>query len=519
MRQVLVVDDEPAHRKGIIEILNKIHPEYLVLEAKDGQLAEAIMNSVNIDIVLTDIKMPNKDGLQFLEELRAKNDKTKVIIISGYGEFGYAQKAMSFGAFDFLLKPVDIDELNSVLDKAEKSFQKELESEQMKNEFNKVKLHYVDYLLNKLLRGSLTEDEEYEIKDVFQGFRSGFVFVIRTNTYFEQKHFDIKYAVRQIFDTAAHVITFEEQQGETILINFVFLEESGGFADCRKKITEIQNYFKEELNDNIYMGVSAFHNELNQNLREAYLQSKTALNYTFYSKDRIMDYDDIKTDETAVVKILSGKEADIINIVEYGEEKNIQAQLSELFNVFETAKNPNPNRLKEIFVLISMRILLSLKKKYTITEYEELMEKYSRVITQSQSLWELESNIQNMYRTLNLISRKNEDNSNNSIIMKSMEYIEKYYMEEISMERIAQKFYFSPSYFSIFFKNKTGVSFSQYLTELRVKNACRLLIDTNDKVNDICVKIGYNDPGYFGKVFKRKIGCSPEEYRKRNIQI
>lgn len=519
MYQVLVVDDEAAHRKGIIQILNKMRPDYLILEAKDGRLAEVIMNSVKIDIVLTDIKMPNKDGLEFLKELRAKNDRAKVVIISGYGQFEYARKAMSLGAFDFLLKPLDIGELGNALTKVEKSIQTDREREQIKSEFNKVKHHYMDYLLNKQLRGNLTEEEEEQLHDVFKGLGAGFVFTIRTQTDCEQRYYDIKYMIKQNYNPVAHVITFEEQWDKQNLINFVFLKEASSFENCLEKIIVVRNYFNKELSETAHIGVSQLHNELSRDIRKACQQSMTALGYTFYSRDRVMYYNELKTDEATIIKLLRGKEADIVSMVEYGEEKHIEEQISELFARVETTKKPNPNRLKEIFVLITIRVILSLKGKYTIEEYEELVERYSRLITQSQTLWELKENLRSIYLRLNAIARNHEDKSENSIITRSIHYLEENYMEEISMERIAQKFYFSPSYFSVFFKNKTGVSFSQYITNLRIKNACRLLVDTNDKVNDICVKIGYSDPGYFGKVFKKKIGCSPDEYRKRNIKL
>jgi DNA-binding NtrC family response regulator len=91
MYRVLIVDDESAHRKGVIQLLNRIKPEYFLFEAKDGNMAELILGTADIDIILTDIRMPNKDGLEFLQDLHKANYNAKVIIITGHGQFDYAK--------------------------------------------------------------------------------------------------------------------------------------------------------------------------------------------------------------------------------------------------------------------------------------------------------------------------------------------------------------------------------------------------------------------------------------------
>lgn len=94
------------------------------------------------------------------------------------------------------------------------------------------------------------------------------------------------------------------------------------------------------------------------------------------------------------------------------------------------------------------------------------------------------------------------------------EYLQKHYMEEITLETVAEKYYFNPSYFSTLFKNYSGTSFSSYLTELRMKKAKELLASTDDKVKEIAVKAGYRDPNYFIRAFKKFYGYTPDEYRR-----
>lgn len=130
MYRVMIVDDEAAHRKGMVRLLNRMKPSYFLLEARDGNMAEVILRTMEVDIILTDIRMPNKDGLAFLEDLYKAKHKAKVIIVSGYGQFSYAKTALANGAFDFLLKPVDPKELEETLHRAEESLQADMQRRQ-----------------------------------------------------------------------------------------------------------------------------------------------------------------------------------------------------------------------------------------------------------------------------------------------------------------------------------------------------------------------------------------------------
>ncbi|HEY5586907.1 MAG TPA: response regulator, partial [Ruminiclostridium sp.] len=123
MHKLLVVDDEPKHRRCLAEMIKVLRPEYKVLEAKNGKEALELIESESMDIIITDIRMPIMDGLSFMEFINMKARDTKVIILSGFAYFEYAQKALSLGAFDFVLKPVNEAKVSEILDKVEKEIE------------------------------------------------------------------------------------------------------------------------------------------------------------------------------------------------------------------------------------------------------------------------------------------------------------------------------------------------------------------------------------------------------------
>ena len=117
--KILIVDDEPRHRRGMMNVLKKIRPDYQVVSAKDGVDALEAVRLMQPDIVLSDIRMPKMDGLAFLEKLGETDARPKVIFLSAYNLFEYAQKALRHGAYDYLLKPVDMEKVEAVLERIE----------------------------------------------------------------------------------------------------------------------------------------------------------------------------------------------------------------------------------------------------------------------------------------------------------------------------------------------------------------------------------------------------------------
>ncbi|WP_181376844.1 response regulator, partial [Paenibacillus agaridevorans] len=123
--KILIVDDEPRHRRGMKNMILTLRPADLVLDAKDGAAALALIKEERPDVVLTDIRMPNMDGLEFLGMLERENVKPKVVMVSAYDRFEYAQTAMRHGAYDYLVKPVDEGKVESLLQRVEAALRAE----------------------------------------------------------------------------------------------------------------------------------------------------------------------------------------------------------------------------------------------------------------------------------------------------------------------------------------------------------------------------------------------------------
>ncbi|MBO7748768.1 response regulator, partial [Paenibacillus sp. MWE-103] len=160
---ILIVDDEPRHLRGMAAMLRAMRPDADVATAKDGEAALAAVRDARPDVVLSDIQMPNMDGLAFLRRLEEEGIATKVVMVSAYDLFAYAQTALRHGAYDYLLKPVDAEKVEALLERLETQLAAEREaqasSDALRQRLREASPAYRSRQLHRWLAGELPPDE------------------------------------------------------------------------------------------------------------------------------------------------------------------------------------------------------------------------------------------------------------------------------------------------------------------------------------------------------------------------
>lgn len=158
MYKILIVDDEADHRKGLMNLLTAMRPEDMLLEADDGVTALEVIELVDCDIIITDIRMTNMNGLELLKAAKAQNPEVEVIILSGYGQFDYAREALKYQAADYIMKPVDSDEIQMVLTKVTERLSERQRSrskqESIESRLTETMPVYMDHLMNLFVQKS-----------------------------------------------------------------------------------------------------------------------------------------------------------------------------------------------------------------------------------------------------------------------------------------------------------------------------------------------------------------------------
>lgn len=494
MNTVLIVEDEKMIRQGIRVIVQRSGvPVQNIMECNNGQLALEILENQPVDVMFTDIRMPRMDGIELVEAMQKLEHKPLTVVISGYDDFSYAVQMMRLGVREYILKPIEREQVTAILKKFEEELQRADESAQQAMEIGCQQLKYL------ILNDNITRKE---IQAVAQQF--------------EKQLLNQEYMVCCCGRSA-------EQTGKGG--NYLFLgeiEESDVYiVGRRNKESLLQN----ELRD-AYTGISGVHcgvadvraayREAKSARIEAFLrvrhevqysagQQETALNHTVWNEaaqeergrpveERVRQIAQmIGTDRISGALKMTEQ---FFSEVRWGRhsaeafEKGINLLIDEILRIYRNALAENEEELARF------------RNLYQFAQIGELMEELTG--------W--------MIGFHGRIDTEFDDYRNKSRMEQAVAYIQENYATDLNMAVVSNHVSMNYSLFSYAFKQYTGKNFVNYLKELRVNEAKRLLAETDLRVIEISQQVGYENEKHFMKIFKSVSGVSPTEYRK-NMQL
>lgn len=517
MFKILIVDDEKKHRSGLIRLLYTIYPEDMLLEADSAEQALEILKLLECDILITDIRMPGMDGMELVQKIRHENEGIAVIILSGYGEFHYAKDAIKYGVSDYLLKPVDIGEVKRCLDKIRGEITENREKienqKSMKNHLQETEGIYMEYLMQQFMQHDGFDKDE-KIRGIFPLEQPGYLFLCEWKAE-EKQGFDVqefRLAVKNYIQSfSSYSFRTEQKNLYAVLVLSAEKGSRNWFENMRGDLQ------KEFPGFQFSFYVSRIHENMYWEGAEAYREVMLLWKYRFYELGEYYDYD--KQKERLEGEIRNFPDA-VNNMIEHIKQNNSIAAFGLVKQyLYEACKDklPDPSKLCRSVMLLLFQIVQaldpmmsdSMKKKTD----EELMKIY-----QSETMGHLQRFVYSFLVELGKNVNFQKEIKGIDVLENCRGYLEKHYMEEITLESVAEKYYFNSSYFSTIFKNYFDKSFSNYLIELRMKNAKRLLAVSEYKIKEIALKVGYRDANYFIRAFKKFYGYTPEEYRKLRAQ-
>lgn len=530
MLKIFIADDEQIVIDSIKFIIEKNNVKADVIGfAKSGREAVEKIIDLKPDIVFMDIRMPGINGIEAIKQIKDQYKDILFVIISAYEYFNYAKDAIELGVIDYLLKPLNKSKIIEVITSAsdiisEKKVRiaKELE---LREKLNKI-LPYIEgqFLYSQLFNESdLNELSFYE--DIFH-MKLNYGYIILGNIISDEKlnnenNLLISIEKQKFFDYFKEV--FKDLTKCIVsapLINSIFAyipvedninsyEIKNISIDLAKKFLD---YIGEELKIQYKLGIGRpyyIENFINS-FREAEIATKIT------NKDIIMHFDDaaivLETsrdlypagkENIFLDKIISGnlEQAIIIfndiyewMILNYG--KDIDKLKSRILEIITNIKRAIPYYSEKIYYLESEYYLDLLKT----TDVEEIKLKFI-------------SNLRGLFENINIIKGKEINNITGKVI----KYITENYNKNITMVDAAKEINMSYHYFSKFFKEQTGENFVDFITNFRILKAKEMLKDESQTIKEIAYNIGYSDPNYFSKLFKKSTGLSPTEYRLLNI--
>lgn len=516
MFKVLLVDDEVFVRKGLQELIDWEQLGYVVAgEAENGEEALAMMESLRPDLVITDIRMPVLDGLELIRSVMETGGLDPIfIIISGYHDFKYAQQALRYGVHDYVLKPIDDEELSAALKKlAGKIGMKRLGALAAEKQM-------ASAVLEMLVQ------EHPEIGDVNQyaaalGLKALSPYAYAIVEFHYNPDVDAP-GIKAVQEVLSHrdkrgedIPVFEQQPGKYgILITADYLANFGG--NLHAGLLSLRSSLLKHLNT----PVSLYAGETVHNLahvRQSYLTAVEASRHKYaQEKEGVILHQQIADKPLHVLDMDQGLFNQLMVQLEENDVAGFTKTINSMFRLFHAqrfAPSAVGNSIRRC-VISMIQVIKEMDGGETIPRaMQDMMSWEGR----NWSLQRLkEQFIVAMTEAAGYVTQLRKEQAKGGI-EKIKKYIDIHYNENISLRSIATKFYMNPVYLGQLFRKSYGVYFNDYLLKLRVQEAKKLLRQTDLRMYEVAERVGFQNADYFVTQFEKLEHMSPTEYRNRLI--
>lgn len=533
MYKLLLVDDEAHVREGVIQEIDWPGEGFEVVgTAENGKEALEVIEKCVPDVVVTDIKMPFMDGMQLAEAVRKQYPTTKVIILTGFDEFEYAQKAIKLQIDEYVLKPFSVQDLLQAIHKVRAKIDEEIAE---KENMQALQEHYRKSLpvlrevfLSSLIHQVLPEEEIREKASSYRINLHGNHYLLCTisldhigsNARLPLSNekglllFAILNIAEEVINRHFRAIVFINQDRVVILIVYDQEKRETLLAQTLPVLEEIRYCVEKFLRITVTIGVGTVRSELTE-IPYSFEDSISALDYRLLlGNNRIISIDDVEQrskdplrfdelKEQALTRCLKvGTHSELKEIVEdlwkeltdaHVSIKDCQIYLMEILTtIVKVAKNANLD-IDEVLGG-SVHLFAEISKFQTLQDAKE---------------WVIELGT----KIMNSIANERQS-SYKHLVEKAIAYTKAHFHEsDISINKVCSHLHISTGYFSSIFKKETKMTFVSYLMQIRMEAAKEYLRTTDLKAFEIAEKVGYSDPNYFSFSFRKMCGMSPKEYK------
>ncbi len=550
--RLLVVEDEAIIRNGLTRQIP--WPTYgfeAVGEAADGAEGLRLARRLHPDVVLTDIRMPGMDGIELMRRLRRLLPDVRIVVLSGYGDFEYAQKAIEYGASAYLLKPTSDAAFSSAFAKLHAEMEKERERRAQVRELR-------DKLFEDLVTGRYTDEDRPRIERILAetGVRADDRFaLLKVRLEFPEGRpiprdllRDVRLCLPAAGEEAVDAIDIDPDPVYTVILEW---RPDGRPRDERReeaRIEAVAQRLREALRERlaeedaadgtIGMGASAVHAGIYE-FRRCYYEAAIALGYRFFLGPQAQtlhlyrgtgappcappavpaaadggkplsnpcDENESRIQEALAEAVLS------LNL------KGALAAVDRHFDRLRAIGNPDP----EFLYLKTLELLLSAANRIRERSHDVRDLFYSEAATALRPLLvaanaagtreKMALLVEEMIRRVAEKDREKQGAAGGIEQVKA--YIREHCGRRLPLEEAAHVLFMNPTYFSSYFRQKTGTTYIEFVTSVRIARARELLRDPDIRVYEVANRVGYEDFRHFSRIFRRHVGVGPIEYRDR----
>ncbi|MCD5002042.1 response regulator transcription factor [Enterococcus saccharolyticus] len=483
MYKVMLVDDEYMILEGLKQILPWENLGFeIVKTARNANEAFAYLSEHTIDLLVTDITMPEMNGIELVRTAQLLGYHFSTIILSGYQEFEYVKKGMQLGVKNYLVKPVDKQELLETVQKIKEDFieQHHLEAQQQA---------YLETSLIRWLNDELNEREFQELMEAYElGIKGPYIAVQVSGSV-------------SLLENITDCLIKDQQQ--LLLTNWIHTEGHlvWIYQGTHQDLTAYLLTIEKELGNQLEWLIGEMVDEW-QNVYESFekIQQIAAMK-NFYPDLLPTSQLELTGPRKVELSFLSFNQALMI-----GDSKTIECELTTIFDEMVSHHYDPEDARYIVFFLFT-----DIARQYpTITN--SLYDETIQGIRNSQTINELHHLLESLLLKLKaeVIEKPFSD-----IVQKVVDYVQSDYQQDLNLKMIADELYLNVVYLGQLFKKETRYSFSQYLNHVRIRKAQQLLLNTGKTINEISEEIGYNNTNYFSKMFKKLNGITPKDFREQ----
>lgn len=530
MYKIMIADDEGITVDALKYIIKKnFRDECIVESAKTGREVILLAESFRPDIAFMDIHMPGINGIEAIREIKKTQPGIQFVIISAYDKFSYAKDAIELGVLQYINKPFEqgqiVDILNQAITKLASQRKKRYEDLLIREKLENVVPIIQNGFLNDLLFKEHFEEDIYNFKQLL-GITSDYGFMLAcvfgesqegnhmTNasgaTVYLQKHYkEIRNSIENTFSNCI----VSSSMANKIAVCVPYNEKTLDYSK-RSEIVNLALDLVRDINSKyeicMRIGFGTIY-EIN-NMADSYQEALSSLIMT---KRSVAHAEDVSVNIEYEKNYPIDMERNMFEAIKRGEVEDSAVYAGKYYDwlINESEGDENDIRLKVIeFILWAERIAYEeTGMNYVFKSRSNYMNNLMETdLNYGLKEWFVDKISQ---ASRNVAYKKNDKSS--GIIKKAVAYIEQNYTTDISLDGVSREVDVTSYYFSRLFKEELGVNFVEYVTNLRVEKAKQLLKMDSITVKEVCVEVGYSDPNYFSRMFKKHEGISPTEYKER----
>lgn len=517
MFRILVVDDEQIVLESVSQMIRTRFEEVQIETAKNAREGLIKMEQFRPNIIMTDIRMPGMNGIEFIERIRRLDKRVKIIIVSAFDHFEFAKEAVKFDVEDYLLKPLTKSKLISVLeatvdkvDSEEELRHKELDNiERFYQSVGIVESNFFNsILLNRNFMKHLAHYRELLEVDLNKGY---FVSIEFSSLEFSASMDEMNTYNQKISDCSEYLKTHLKYQMQALVSN-PFLNRIFIYVEALDET--VDRYFWKQLHQQIIdkfglrMRIGLGENKEIDKIYESYESAVLVLRQ---NDDAVASINE--QEEDFGTELFDKASVELYEDFYTKRKRFKQALRHYEYEYIKLLKNHKLIAHAEAGLIEDFVLILDVCKKNNLIPKTEWNKRYLVELLNKTAVAKVQYFERILKEMFELYSRTTKGQYN-PITIAALEKIQKTYKTEITLESLAEAINVTPQYLSKIIKEDTGVTFKEYLNEQRIEEAKKLLKRGQMSIKDIGFEIGYNDTSYFIRTFKKYEGITPKDYQR-----